>query len=229
MNAETSAVGLPRKLVVHFHDDENWSLADYMVQTDRDDRPQLVHRSRVSPVAKRSRLDRFASYLRPKQGNKLLLSEVVGAYEFLSAEYALGDEVILLIDSNYEETSAPLINAAEILAKHLHGGSRPSRSSDTRRRHGSAIPASRIPIHCVAVREVAKNTSAWNELETRFPSGIKHIIHCAWYEDDRRCCSTIFDSNGGIISREICFSTNAYSPNLFMVRYLTPPLMLLEI
>ncbi|KDN34826.1 hypothetical protein RSAG8_12124, partial [Rhizoctonia solani AG-8 WAC10335] len=55
--------------------------------------------------------------------------------------------------------------------------------------------------------------SVWNdELRSRFPSGIGlgRILCCANVSEDCWSCSTTYESNGSVISREICLSEDPY-------------------
>ncbi|CAE6369834.1 unnamed protein product [Rhizoctonia solani] len=177
-------------------------------------RQQLVH---YTPrVKKPSRLVRFAARLGLTKGNKSVMNAVESAYSFVSRNYKPGDQVMFVATSWWEHDLAnkvpasltvysPAIHpdrylkAAETLAKHLHDGTRPG---DRPKSPG------KIPIHGVMVRayrETREMCEVNDELKSRFPPGVEHII-CYTFRGGERSCATRFDMSGGIVWREICIS-----------------------
>ncbi|EUC56739.1 hypothetical protein RSOL_192480, partial [Rhizoctonia solani AG-3 Rhs1AP] len=80
------------------------------------------------------------------------------------------------------------------------------------------VSSGRIPIHCVAVFGLGEKSGIlpvfgerssvieWNDkLRSRSPPGIKHIT-CWDYGIEFRNCTTRWDADGSMISREICNS-----------------------
>ncbi|KAL5637684.1 hypothetical protein ACGC1H_002076 [Rhizoctonia solani] len=131
-----------------------------------------------------------------------MMDAVEKAYVFVSGNYRQGDQVTLLVNSYYDRH----LDAAKILAKHLHDGTRPADLSRAQSKNERDVPPGRIPIHCVGVGGMGAKTSMaeWNdELKSRFPPGIEHIV-CRGYENDNRSCATRYDADGSMISREIC-------------------------
>ncbi|KEP45243.1 hypothetical protein V565_297950, partial [Rhizoctonia solani 123E] len=116
---------------------------DYMIRTDTGDRPQLVYYQDC--VEKPSRLIRFATRLGLK--DKPMMDAVENAYAFVTGNYRQGDQVILLVRSYYGRQ----LDAAEMLAKHLHDGVRPGDLSKVQSKNVGDVPSGQIPIHCVAV------------------------------------------------------------------------------
>ncbi|CAE6539282.1 unnamed protein product, partial [Rhizoctonia solani] len=189
-----------------------------MIETDDGDRPQLVHYRDY--IEKPSRLVRLAIRVGLSKGivankchleliercveNKPLMVAVELAYSFLSRNFRQGDQVTLFVYSNQHH----YLDAAEMLAKHLHDGTRPGHLSGVQYKHGEAVSPGRIPIHCVAVWGLGEKASIseWNdELKSRFPAGIDHII-CVDYRSKFQSCATRYDADGGMISREMCIS-----------------------
>ncbi|CAE6418462.1 unnamed protein product [Rhizoctonia solani] len=184
-----------------------------MIQTGNGDRPQLVHRQGY--IEKPSRWVQFATRLGLTKGvvvyqhqkqltercveNKPLMDAVEKAYAFVSGNYEQGDQVVLLINSyRYQDR---YLDATEMLAQHLHNGTRPNDQS----KNEGEIPPGQIPIHCVAVKCISGTVSIseWNDkLRLRFPPGIEHII-CWAYSSDYQSCVTRCDMQGDITSREV--------------------------
>ncbi|EUC56736.1 hypothetical protein RSOL_191950, partial [Rhizoctonia solani AG-3 Rhs1AP] len=196
MNIDAGVVKHPRRLVVSFGLGD-----DYMIRTDTGDRPQLVYYQDC--VEKPSRLIRFATRLGLK--DKPMMDAVEKAYAFVSGNYRQGDQVTLLVYSYFDR----LLDAAEMLAKHLHDGTRPGGLSRVQSKNVGDVPPGRIPIHCVAVSGLGgRSVSERNdELKSMFPPGIEHII-CWGYVNGTRTCATRYDADGSTISREIYISEN---------------------
>lgn len=133
---------------------------------------------------------------------------VVDAYEFISRHYVPGDQVVLQAERYSDEDREHMAKGVETLARHLHDGTRPGDRSILKSRSEDSIPTRRIPIHCIAVMGSyglnIEHISAWNDvLKTRFPPGIEHIICYTWGDGLGRACSTVCDTDGSIISRQI--------------------------
>ncbi|KEP44992.1 hypothetical protein V565_333560, partial [Rhizoctonia solani 123E] len=128
-----------------------------MIRTNDGDRPQLVYWQDY--IEKPSRLIQFATRLRLTKGvaayqyphwliercveDKPMMDAVEKVYAFVSGNYRQGDQVTLLVDSyNY----ARHLDAAGMLAKHLHGGIRPGDLSRVQSKNVGDVPAGRIPI-----------------------------------------------------------------------------------
>ncbi|KDN43074.1 hypothetical protein RSAG8_06397, partial [Rhizoctonia solani AG-8 WAC10335] len=179
-----------------------------MIRTDQGDRPQLVHNQ--DNIKRPSRLVRFATRLGFMNGNKPLMDAVARAYSFVSDNYRQGDQVVLTVNPWYAIDSDLNQKATEMLAKHLHDGTRPKDLSHIQPSDGG-VPPARIPIHGVAARvsgRVEGIAELNDELKSRFPPGIEHII--CWRDDgDYQSCATRYDVGGGMISREICIARDA--------------------
>ncbi|KEP48339.1 hypothetical protein V565_127150, partial [Rhizoctonia solani 123E] len=172
-----------------------------MIQTDDDERPQLVHYQEY--IEKPSLLIRFATRLGLTKEDKPMMGAVGKAYAFVSGNYRQGDQVILLVHSYFDRH----MDAAEMLAKHLHDGTRPSYLLRVQSKNVGEAPE-RIPIHGVVAHVHGKTISIfeWNDkLKSRFPPGIQHIV-CWGYECEFQSCATKCDADGSTISREICVS-----------------------
>ncbi|EUC56759.1 hypothetical protein RSOL_194980, partial [Rhizoctonia solani AG-3 Rhs1AP] len=171
-----------------------------MIKTDDGDRPQLVHRQKY--IEKPSRLIQFATRLGLTKGDKPMMDAVQKAY----AQDGLADvELVSLLVCSYNGRH---LDAAEMLAKHLHNGIRPGDLLRVQSKNAGDVPPGRIPIHCVAVNGLGESSSVSernDELKSRFPAGIEHII-CWDYWNAVRSCDTRYDAEGSIISREICTS-----------------------
>ncbi|EUC53472.1 hypothetical protein RSOL_003390, partial [Rhizoctonia solani AG-3 Rhs1AP] len=108
-----------------------------------------------------------------------------------------------LVDSYHTRN----LDAAEMLAKHLHDGTRPSDLSRVQSQNEGDVSSGRIPIHCVVVSGLDKpSVSERNdELKSRLPPGIEHIM-CWSYRDEFQSSATRYDADGSMISKEICIS-----------------------
>ncbi|CAE7182749.1 unnamed protein product [Rhizoctonia solani] len=106
----------------------------------------------------------------------------------------------------------PRLKAAEVLARHLHNGTRPG-DSNARSGKDTYTPARKISVHCVAIEgwiEI-KNMSVWNdELKARFPPGTEHIICGTFHDKNYRSCSSAFDLTGNLVSRELYITQDTY-------------------
>ncbi|CAE6471291.1 unnamed protein product [Rhizoctonia solani] len=207
MNIDARDVKYPRKLVVQFYSEGDGN----MIKTDDGDRPQLVYHA--DNIQRPSRLVRFVARLGWTKGNKMLNDAVEMAYTFVSGHYRQGDQVILLV--SYLDSSLNL-DPAETLAKHLHNGTRPSNPPRAQSKSASNVPPKRIPIHCVAVYIFGETKSIFElneDLKSRFPTGIEHIICWAYW--NFRCCATRCDEDGGITSREIYMSSDDHNGELW--------------
>ncbi|KEP46911.1 hypothetical protein V565_175980, partial [Rhizoctonia solani 123E] len=185
---------------------------DYMIRTDDGDRLQLVHLQ--EHIERPSRFIRFATRLGWKTKDKPMMNAVEKAYAFVSDNYKQGDQVTLLVWSCH----ARRLDAAEMLAKHLHAGIRPGDLSRVQSKNVGDVPPGRIPIHCVAVEGLGERSSVseWNnELKSRFPPGIEHII-CWGYENGTRTCATRYDADGKMFAltfnqSKICIPSGGYN------------------
>ncbi|CAE6503890.1 unnamed protein product [Rhizoctonia solani] len=189
-----------------------------MLQGDKGDRPQLVHKHIYPPLGP-SRLGHLLSFLgrKPrssedaKRGNDEAIAD---AYGFVSHNYGPGDQVILLTSPRHEQD--PLIEAMEILARHLHDGTTPGEPSEAQTGGGMDSPARRIPIHAVAAELSSMLISTGDislindKLKSRSPPGIQHIISYGWSDEYSWGCSTVIDLDGGIVSREISMYETKY-------------------
>ncbi|CAE7206725.1 unnamed protein product [Rhizoctonia solani] len=182
-----------------------------LIKTDDGDRPQLVHYQYY--IGRPSRLVRFATRLELAKGDQPVLEAVEKAYEFIAGNYASGDQVILCVWTYYDnrwETSR-YAKALEILARHLHDGTIPAKLADAHPGNEEDMTGSQIPIHAVVASppylSEIQSMCTWSDwLKSRLPLGIRHI---ACYSDygDFRSCSTTYDLDGEIISRELRFSS----------------------
>ncbi|CAE6415864.1 unnamed protein product [Rhizoctonia solani] len=171
------------------------SQPDYMIETDEGIRPQKI--DYWCYIERRSRLVQFAARLGLTKAS---------LYFYLT-------EMDLDRD----------LKAAEILIKHLQNGTRPGNSSGSQTISGSNVPPTRIPIHGIVamgmcnvrvhiphsfrssltpVNSEARGMCEVNdELKSRFPLGIEHII-CGTYDQGFRSCATRLDMTGRVLSRE---------------------------
>ncbi|EUC53474.1 hypothetical protein RSOL_003410 [Rhizoctonia solani AG-3 Rhs1AP] len=111
-----------------------------MIRTDDGDRPQLVHYQYY--IERPSRLIRFATRLGLTKGDKPIMNAVKMAYAFVTGNYRQGDQVTLFVDSSYDR----YLDAAEMLAKHLHGGTSPGNLSRVQSKSGGEVAPRQIPI-----------------------------------------------------------------------------------
>ncbi|CAE7154962.1 unnamed protein product, partial [Rhizoctonia solani] len=221
MKKNSTADKHPRKLVVGFGSPactisrtsafrDVFAKDDDLIKTDDGDRPQLVHEQ--DRMERPSRLVRFATRLGLAKGDKPVLEAVDKAYEFITGNYAAGDQVILYVSSHYDTKweSDRYAKAAEVLARHLHDSTRPSKLADAHPGSGGNMTGSRIPIYGVVAwpsyQDEIQSMSTWSEwLMSRLPPGIQHIV-CYSYSGGFLCSSTTYDLDGGMISREVCTS-----------------------
>ncbi|CAE6394504.1 unnamed protein product [Rhizoctonia solani] len=189
-------------------------------------RQQLVHKTPY--VQEPSLMVRFAARLGLTKGNQSMMNAVESAYSFVSGNYKPGDQVMFVATSWWEHDLAnkvpasltvysPAIDsdldlkAAETLAKHLHDGTRPGDLPESHPSSGNNESPGKIPIYGVVVktyRETRQMCELNDELKSRFPPGIKHII-CWTYFGRERSCATRFDMTGGIVWREMCMSLDS--------------------
>ncbi|CAE6395461.1 unnamed protein product [Rhizoctonia solani] len=215
MDGDTSGVQHSRKLIVYLY-----ALVDYMIERAQNNRPQLVYKRQLPYIAKSSRSSRLAVRAGLKKNRKSSIDDTVAeAHTFLLHNYEPGDEVVLRIDPYLEKYEASLINTVGNLARHLHDGTHPSGLSSIRSGNGSDSPVRHIPIHCIVVLSCARKESVakWNdELKSRFPPGIEHIISWTYAGDISQSCSTYFHTDGSMVSRKLCFFQGAFSsPEVF--------------
>ncbi|CAE6464799.1 unnamed protein product [Rhizoctonia solani] len=212
MNEDMVAVN-PRRLVVYF----DWDHRDYlpdMIQDDKGIRPQLVHLEWIRPLPAPSRLERISSFLGlklpPSKASKEVSQHndqaIASAHGFVSLNYRPGDQVILLtIEMGVKEA----IRAMEILGRHLHDGTTPGKPSTAQPGGENIAPRRRISIHALVVIgawwEDVDEGMPWidDELKARFPPGIEQIIYYVRHDRAHWCCSTVWDLDGGIVSREV--------------------------
>ncbi|CUA67935.1 hypothetical protein RSOLAG22IIIB_07620 [Rhizoctonia solani] len=136
-----------------------------------------------------------------------MMNVVQGAYSFVSGNYKPGDQVILTVYSPAIDPDRYL-KAAETLAKHLHDGTRPGDRPESHPSSGHHESPGKIPIHGVVVwvfGETREMCEVNDELKSRFPPGIQHIISFT-YDGGDRSCATKLDMSGVIVWREICIS-----------------------
>ncbi|CAE6530436.1 unnamed protein product [Rhizoctonia solani] len=181
-----------------------------MIKTDQCAHPQLVHDECLIPTP--SGLVQFAARVGLAKGIKTHVGDAVAkAYMFVSRKFTPGDHVILVVRLRSGMDTDPYFNAAEILARHLYDGTCPGGHSKIRFRDGSEDSARQIPINGVVVvtNDQVKSITGWsNELKSRFPLGVEHIICSGYLGGAYQSCSTVFDSDGAMISREINISQN---------------------
>ncbi|CAE7206734.1 unnamed protein product [Rhizoctonia solani] len=172
-------------------------LAD-LVETNSGDRPQLVHRQKY--IYPPSRSARLATRIGLANGDKPILKAVERAHRFLACNYVPGNQVILAVSTSAEWEADLNIKAMQILARHMHDGTSPGNGEDGRR----------IPIYGVVAWKHAfgdrQSIITWSdELRSKLPPGISHMI-CWNPYGDFHSCSTTFDHDGAIASRELRFS-----------------------
>ncbi|EUC60880.1 hypothetical protein RSOL_372950 [Rhizoctonia solani AG-3 Rhs1AP] len=224
MDQDNNEIKPTRKLVIVFGAAYGTTPIEQLIHTDQDDCPQLLYKQLDDPIKRPSRIDRLSVRLGFKQGrfgqsksnlaipsstgHKLLNDEaVMKPYKFLLANYKPGDDVVIIVESNdrYEAR----LSAAAMLVRHLRGDVFAGPPSDPST-GGDNIPSRQMPIHLiVGLLETADGASTLSRyVESRFPLGLKQII-CLTTSGQRNCsCSTKFGSNGGVVSRELCFYDN---------------------
>ncbi|KDN38251.1 hypothetical protein RSAG8_09650, partial [Rhizoctonia solani AG-8 WAC10335] len=208
LNVDPRSGEHPKKLVVLF----TYYTCD-MIETDEGYCPQLVHFQ--GQIPRPPRLVRFATRLGLTKGNKPHIDDAVAkAYMFVSRNYAPGDQVTFVaIESFHEIDTDPSMVAAITLAKHLHNGTRPDGLSKVQSGNAGDVPARRIPIHSVVVTvwDEIETFFVWNdELRSKFPPGIGHLVCCASVSKGSSSCSTTYESDGSVVSREICISPDTH-------------------
>ncbi|KAJ1302243.1 hypothetical protein OPQ81_001064 [Rhizoctonia solani] len=219
MNPGTNGVKGPRKLVIVFGNGYigslNWMIHD---QGDQNGCPQLVHRH-LFDHRKLSLLDRLLIWLRLKQASTPRVDQAVAeAHEFLSNKYRPGDQVIL---AAFDWGKTQSSTAASILASHLYDGTLPQHANSAQSGNEGRVAGRRISIHGIAVLlwGSTKNATVVNdELKSRFPPGVEHIITHMVDSDNpaHHSCSTTLDLDGGMVSRETSHFTDADLWQVFM-------------
>ncbi|CAE6451778.1 unnamed protein product [Rhizoctonia solani] len=143
--------------------------------------------------------------------NESLLNTMNDIYRFISGNYRLGDQVALHINPHIIDHDVYL-DAAVILAKHMHEGTHPVDPLMNQDHASSAFfsllkvyhePPRRMHIHAVAVEvpRGPKTISEVNdELKSRFPPEIEQFI-CWTNGLDAQSCCTRFGMDGSIVSR----------------------------
>ncbi|CUA69001.1 hypothetical protein RSOLAG22IIIB_08253 [Rhizoctonia solani] len=197
MDANPTCAKFPRKLVLAFP-----VPPDYMIETDEGIRPQKI--DYWCYIERRSRLVQFAARLGLTKENESLMIAIEQAYTFIYSNYKSEDQVILYFYLTEMDLDRDL-KAAEILIKHLQNGTRPGNSSGSQTISGSNVPPTRIPIHGIVAmvnREARGMCEVNDELKSRFPLGIEHII-CGTYDQGFRSCATRLDMTGRVLSREV--------------------------
>ncbi|CAE7222790.1 unnamed protein product [Rhizoctonia solani] len=183
-----------------------------LINTDDGDRPQLVHPQDL--IRRPSGMVRFATRLGLAEGDKSVLEAVEKAYRFITHCYRPGAQVILWVSTSSDrkwETDL-YAQAAEILAQHLRSCS-------------MTVPAQQISFTLIlgtgGTVLVAESQSIWppscdeiqsmgtwsDWLKSRLPPGIQHIV-CYSYDGNFCSCSISYDLDGGVVSRELRFSSN---------------------
>ncbi|CAE6380637.1 unnamed protein product [Rhizoctonia solani] len=196
-----------------------------MVLTNDGDRSQLVHAQ--YDIKQPSRLVRFATRFRLTTEDQPMMDVVEKAHAFVTGNYGQGDQVTLYVDRNSDR----FLDAAEMLAKHLYNGTRPGDPLKVQPNNGGKVRLKQIPIQWVMpllnyllkqklimmlelrcgpwyVQRLGEKSSVSernDELKSRFPPGIEHII-CWGDGNGFRSCATKYDADGGMISREMCIS-----------------------
>ncbi|CAE6404463.1 unnamed protein product [Rhizoctonia solani] len=185
-------------------------------------RQQLVH---ITPrVERTSLMVRFAARLGLTRGNKSMMNAVEGAYSFVSGSYKPGDQVMFVTTSWWEHDLANVVLASltpniwrvQSLIQHVHyvddteqhDGTRPDDRSESHPSSGNNESPGKIPIYGVVVGvdyETRQMCEVNDELKSRFPPGVEHIV-CWTLFGRERSCATRFDMTGGIVWREICIT-----------------------
>ncbi|CAE6497929.1 unnamed protein product [Rhizoctonia solani] len=203
-----------------------------MIKDDKGDRPQLVHEQWIHPAPRPFSLSRLLMGLRVKSRppkvpevvdhrNQQATADTLG---FVTRNYRSGDQVILLADCYVYGDHA--IKWMEILARHLYDRTTPSKPFEGQPEGGTTAPGQQIPIHAVVALGGCTlpllivsifnlfNSSGWDRsfenislmsdgLKSTIPPMIEHIICFGRPFSRERSCSTMFDSDGSIISREM--------------------------
>ncbi|CAE6503883.1 unnamed protein product [Rhizoctonia solani] len=183
-----------------------------MIQDDEGTRPQLVHVQRIRGPSAISQLFRhsFGSLFKPSPTKALDMHRrdyraVADAHEFVSRNYRTGDQVILVAHQAYYGDR--VIKAMEIFAGHLYDGTTPGEPTRAQPEAAKSAPGMRIPIHAVVAIWLASSmeskSSLSDQLKSRFPAAIERVICCKESDSDFWSCSTVFDLDGGIVSREV--------------------------
>ncbi|CAE6417275.1 unnamed protein product [Rhizoctonia solani] len=148
---------------------------------------------------------------------------IADAHRFVTRNYRSGDQVMFVTGHSLEVslglisifslltyqfwTADHVMKAMEILAQHLHNGTTPGEPYNPLPGAGNCAPGRRIPIYAVAAISCNGSTERIcetnDELKSIFPPGIEQIISYDWSHSESRSCSTVFNLEGGIISREV--------------------------
>ncbi|CAE7189260.1 unnamed protein product [Rhizoctonia solani] len=179
---------------------------DYLIEPNGGDRPQLVHRQ--DHIDQPSRFVRFATRLGLTNGDKPVLEAVEKAHRFITSNYKPGDQITLVVIAYAKWEMDPHAKAIDMLAWNLYNGTSPSDRSKAR--PGTGGNSGQIPIYAVGAwvyPEEKQSLSSWIDgWKLRLPPGIEHII--CWDADPFRSCSSTFDQDGILTSRELRFSYN---------------------
>ncbi|CAE7107423.1 unnamed protein product [Rhizoctonia solani] len=216
----------PRRLVVNFWGyvctflmrisafaiGDDSAKADSWIKTNDGDRPQLVHTLNQNRIKQPSRVVRFARRLGLTKGDKPVFEAVDKAHRFITRNYAPGDQLILCVSTNDKWETDRSAKVLDVLARHLHDGTIPAKLANAQPGNGGDITGRQIPIYGVVVYpsllDEIHSITTWSDwLKSRFPPGIQHIV-CYSYDDGFHSCSTTYDLDSGMTSRELRFSNN---------------------
>lgn len=193
------------------------SLKHFVVDGNIGSREQQFHREIVRPDSeptsdKSSVLGRLGHRLGLPSAKQVTSPEVFmaveRAYEFVMSQYKLGDQVVLVAESWSQREQ--LIDALELLSLCLTTGTRPAQAQLPLNAEWEMMGNECIPVRGVVAGSEFSHEHpivASNQLVSRFPASIEHIIWAGSPpSNDSTCtCSTIRSSTGQITSKEACF------------------------
>ncbi|CAE7179937.1 unnamed protein product [Rhizoctonia solani] len=183
---------------------DNAAKYGYLIQPKGGDRPRLVHRQ--GQIERPSGFVRFAARLGLANGDKPVLKAVENAHRFIISNYAPGDQVTLVVDTHAKWETDYEAKALEMLAWHVYNATIPGDRSKAQL--GTGGNSGRIPIYAVVAwvpSDEKQSLSSWSDgWKSRLPPGIEHII--CWDDYPFRSCSSRFDQDGTLTSREVYMS-----------------------
>ncbi|CAE6473541.1 unnamed protein product [Rhizoctonia solani] len=207
---------------------DNIAQSNGLITTDQGNRPQLVHGPielppGFFPPGGDRELEKESPWIQTQftqhfaEDRRRISGAVAKAYRFLSRNYRPGDHIVLAVDPVHGESTDLHLGAVEMLVRHLYDGTCPDGLPKVQSVDKGDALEKRMPIRCVLVgafSSVGSISARSKELTFKLAPRVEQIICWDFVYGSSQCCSTRFDSEGVVISREICFTKQAFNYEL---------------